>query len=135
MNAKILMSFMLLGAGCAAAPPAQHLRYADIGKTGAGIDWRRPIVLEFQPGDQLPIHLTFTDQLFDLSPAAPAMAFVAKRHGFVRIEGARITSSLTGTDFDAKPLAPGQFHFGLAITRDGKWIDAGVTTPRRREAP
>lgn len=120
--------------GCGAAPAAQHLRFADVGKGGGGIDWSRPIVLEFQPGDQLPIRLEFSDQLFELSPAPPPLAFVAKRHGFVRIEGTRITSSLTGADFDAKPSAPGSFRFGLAITRQASWVELVVKTPRHPEA-
>jgi hypothetical protein len=121
----------VLLAGCAAAPPVQHVRFADAASGRGRIDWNRPIQLEFQAGDRLPIRFQFSDELFELSPAAPPLAFVAKRHGFVRIERGRITSSLTGTDFDVKPRTPGAFRFGLAMTRDGTWVDAAVTTPRR----
>ena len=119
--------------GCAGSPPAQRLRFADVGKGGAGLDWSRPIELEFQPGDQLPVRVAVSDQLFELSPAAPPIALIAKRHGFVRVERGRITSSLTGTDFEAKSLAPGAFRFGLAITREGSWVELAVTTPRHAE--
>ncbi|HYQ14829.1 MAG TPA: hypothetical protein VEQ58_03700 [Polyangiaceae bacterium] len=120
-----------LSTACGAAAPAQHLRFADAA-TGAGrIDWTKPVVLEFEAGDRLPVHIAFTDQLFELTPAKPDVVFVAKRHGFVRIDGAHITSSLTGADFDQKPSAPGQFRFGIALTKDGNWIEMAVTTPRR----
>jgi hypothetical protein len=120
-------------AACAAAPPAQHLRFANPPVGAAQIDWTKPIVLEFQPGDRLPVHAAFSNQLFELSPASPAIELVAKRHGFVRIDGAHITTSLTGDDFEAKPLAPGMFRFGLVMTREGTWVDLALTTPRKAE--
>lgn len=136
-HAKVTVVFgLLLLSGCGAARPAQHLRFADIGNGGVagGIDFNRPIELEFQPGDRLPIRLEFSDQLFELSPTAPPLAFVAKRHGFVRIDGARITSSLTGDDFEAKPRVPGSFRFGLAVTRQGSWVELVVRTPHHPQA-
>jgi hypothetical protein len=131
MKLELVGSVGLLLVGCAGAAPAQHLRFADVAAHGAPVDWRRPIVLEFQPGDRLPVRFAFSDQVFELEPAAPPLALVAKRHCFVRIEAGRITSSLSGADFDEKPQAPGSFHVGLAITREGTWIDAAVATPRR----
>ena len=123
-----------LSVGCGAAPPAQHLRFAEASTTAGRIDWTKPVVLEFQAGDRLPVHVAFSDQSFELTPAAPPIAFVAKRHCFVRIDGARITTSLTGDDFDQRPAAPGHFRFGIALTRDGSWVDLAVTTPRRAAA-
>ncbi|HKY41008.1 MAG TPA: hypothetical protein VJN18_33970 [Polyangiaceae bacterium] len=128
----IAISWLALACGRAAAP-AQHLRFAEVGKSGAGVDWTRPVVLEFQPGDRLPVRVAFSDQVFELSPAASAIELVAKRRGFLRIEQGRITGSLTGDDFDATPLAPGQFRFGIAVTKNGSWVDLAVTTPRHAE--
>jgi hypothetical protein len=119
--------------GCAAAPPAQHLRFADAAAHGSSIDWARPVVLEFQPGDRLPVRLAFSDQLFELSPAVPALELVAKRRGFLRIEPGGIRGSLSGDDFDVSPLAPGQFRFGLSVTKDGSWLELGLVTPRHAE--
>ena len=132
---SVVFGSLLLLTGCGAAPPPQHMRLADNGQGGAagGIDFNRPIELEFQPGDRLPIRLEFSDQLFELAPAAPPLEFVAKRHGFVRIDGPRITTSLTGADFEAKPRTPGSFRFGLALTRQGSWVELVVKTPRHRE--
>lgn len=127
-----LVLCLLLGA-CASAAPAQHLRFADAARTGASIDWNRPIVLEFEAGDRLPVRIAFADQLFELSPGAPQLQLVAKRHGFVRIEPGRVSASLTGDDFELGPLAPGTFRFGLSITRQGSWLELAMTTPRHAE--
>ncbi len=124
-----LLLCLLLGA-CASAAPAQHVRFADAASAGARLDWTRPIVLEFQAGDRLPVHIAIADQLFELTPDAPQLHLVAKRHGFVRIDPGRVSASLTGDDFDLKPLAPGTFRFGLAVTRQGTWLELAMTTPR-----
>lgn len=127
------IALALLFSGCGAAPPAQHIRFSDAAHSGSGIDWTRPIVLEFQRGDRLPVHMSLSDQLFDLSPDAPQLELVAKRRGFVRIEPGRVSSSLTGDDFDTRPLGPGTFNFGLSITPGGTWVALAVTTPRHAE--
>jgi hypothetical protein len=127
------LTLALLFTGCAAAPPAQHILFADAARSGSSIDWTRPIVLEFHAGDRLPVHVSLSDQLFDLSPAAPQLELVAKRRGFVRIEPGRVSSSLSGDDFETKPLGPGTFSFGLSITRQGTWLALAMTTPRHTE--
>jgi hypothetical protein len=127
------IALVLLSSGCAHAPPAQHIRFSDAARSGSGIDWTRPIVLEFQPGDKLPVHISLSDQLFGLSPAAPQLELVAKRRGFIRIEPGRLTSSLTADNFETRPLAPGAFSFGLSLTRQGTWLALAVTTPRHAE--
>jgi hypothetical protein len=135
-NAARALTMMCVGgmvSACAGAQPAQHLKFSEASHTGGQLDFTRPFVLEFEPGDRLPIHLEFTDQLFELQPAKPDLVLVAKRHGFVLIDGAHVVSSLRGDDFDVKPEEPGRFRFGLAITRQGSWIDAAVTTPRHAE--
>ena len=128
-----MLAVSLLISGCAGNAAAQHMRFADAASQGARIDWTKPLVLEVEPGDRLPVRITFVDQLFDLAPAAPVIELVAKRRGFIRIEPGRITSSLTGADFESSPLAPGQFRFGLSITRQGSWLELAVTTPRHAE--
>jgi hypothetical protein len=127
------LTFALVMGGCGAGPAPQHLRLADAHTQGSRIDWTRPLVLEINPGDRLPVRIAFSDQLFELNPAAPKLELVAKRRGFIRIDAGRITSSLNGDDFEKSPLAPGQFRFGLAITRQGSSIEVAVTTPRRAE--
>jgi hypothetical protein len=127
----------LLAAGlslaCGAAAPAQRLRYAHAELDGARqLDWSQPIELVFEPGDRLPIQVSFSDQAFELVPAAPPLELVARRHCVVRIEKGRITKSLDG-DFSASPVAPGSFRFGIAITPEGKHLELAVSTPRQAE--
>lgn len=127
------LALCLLLSACGAAAPAQHLRFGDAASTGASIDWSRPVVLEFQAGDRLPVRISLADQLFELTPGAPQLQLVAKRRGFVRIEPGRVTSSLTGDDFDLTTLAPGTFRFGISVTRQGSWLELAMTTPRHAE--
>jgi hypothetical protein len=125
------VAILALTSACSPALPAQRIRFADA--IGAQLDWSRPLELEFMPGDRLPIHLAFSDQAFDLVPAAPALELVAKRRCVVRIEQGGISKSLTGDDFDARPLAPGQFRVGFTMTRAGKWLEVAIRSPRQRE--
>jgi hypothetical protein len=131
-GATPLLIAAALSPACSATSPAQRLRYADAIETAPRLDWSRPVELEFEPGDRLPISVAFSDQAFELRPAAPALELVATRHCVVRIEDGHITESLNG-DFAARPLAPGSFRFGLAITRQGKRLELAVTTPRHAE--
>jgi hypothetical protein len=130
-DASVFMA-AALSLACGAASPAQRLRYADAPEAAARLDWSQPIEIEFQPGDRLPIQVAFSDQAFQLVPAAPALELVATRHAIVRIEGGKITKSLSG-DFSERPLAPGTFRFGLAFTRQGKHLELAITTPRQPE--
>ncbi len=127
-----ISTLVALLTACGAAAPAQRLRFADATHNAGHLDWSRPVELEFQAGDRLPIRVAFSDQAFELIPGAPALELVAKRHCVVRIENGKISKSLTG-DFESRPLAPGTFHFGFAITRDAKWLNLAVTTPQEFE--
>ena len=49
------------------------------------------------------------------------------------LKAAGLAGSLTGNDFDTKPLAPGSFSFGISITRQGTWLALAMTTPRHAE--
>ncbi len=117
---------------CGGVAPAQRIRYADPSSAARTLDWSKPIELEFQPGDRLPIQVTFSDQAFELVPAAPPLELVATRHCIVRIEDGHITKSLDG-DFSKQPVSPGTFRFGIAITREGKHLELAVSTPRHPE--
>lgn len=121
-----------LSLGCGGSAPAQRIRFADANATARTLDWSQPIELEFQPGDRLPIQISFSDQAFELVPAAPPLELVATRHCIVRIEDGHITKSLTG-DFEARPVSPGTFRFGIAITPQGKHLELAVATPRQAE--
>ena len=126
-----LVLVLLTAAGCAQTPAPIPIRYADLGRS-ASLDLRVPFVIEFQAGDQLPVDFDFSSEDFELSPAHPTMALIAKRHCFVRFSADGVHTSLDPHNFDTKPKTPGTFHFGLKVLRGepGK-LDVGIATPRR----
>ena len=128
------VSLTVLIPACGAhAPPPRTFRYAELvqhPESGRHI-FEQPIILAFEPGDRLPIHLHFDDALFALDPAQPALAFVAKARCYVRIDQGGIHTSPTPDGFDHKPQAPGSFFFGFAHHDTGPSLEVSVRTPRR----
>ena len=123
---------LLLGCvGCAGRQAAPVVRYADVGhRAPQGLSL--PVVLQFEPGDRIPVELEFESQAFVLVPAHPALELVAKRRSFVRVDEDGLHGSLDG-DFDAKPEAPGSFRAGLEVTPEHSRVHIRVVTPRHRE--
>jgi hypothetical protein len=134
-----LKSWSLLGLlfaatnGCAASPPPFHARYAEIGK-GALAEYRgdRPLVIEFLPGDRLPVDLRIESEDFELVPAQPPLEFVAKRRVFVRFGSDGMHVSSDGVNFDQKPREPGRFQLGFSATKTTPpKLQAHVVAPKR----
>ena len=100
--------------GCASSPEPFRVRYAEIG-SGALKDFTgaAPLVVEFEKGDRLPVHFSFTSGDFELDPKVPKFELVAKQHCFVRFDGDGIRVSQNGEHFDEKPRVPGSFQVGL----------------------
>src|SRR5262245_30925123 len=125
----------LFGSGCAAhAPPARLYRYAELVRApeSARHIFEQPTILEFLPGDRLPIELAFRAESFALEPAAPPLALIAKEHCYVRIDGRGLRVSSDLAHFDWKPVAPGSFFIGFTAHADGPRLIVKVATPRRR---
>jgi hypothetical protein len=123
----------LTALGCAHSVTPRHVRYADI-NSGAlqGYTGAEPLIIEFQPGDRLPVNFEFTGEDFELQPQHPSLELVAKRHGFVRISAKGIRTSPDPDHFDAKPSQPGSFRlgFGAAQGKPAK-LDVVIAAPRR----
>lgn len=130
----VAIGLSTLATACGAhAPPPRMVRYADLvqrPESGRHI-FEQPIILAFERGDRLPIHLSFDDALFTLDPAQPALAFIAKERCYVRIDGSGIRTSPTPDGFDTTPRAPGSFFFGFSHRPTGPSVEARVRTPRR----
>jgi hypothetical protein len=90
----------------------------------------RSVIVEFAPGDRIPVELTFKDDAFDLTPSDPKLELVARRRCFIQIGPDRLKTSLTGSDFDRAPRAPGRFHVGLQLTRQQRRLVVDVRTPK-----
>lgn len=93
---------------------------------GAG----RPVVIELQPGDRIPVELVVDGEVFSTDPAPATFMLKAKRAFFLRIAGTELKTSLDGKSFDAKPSAPGAFRIGLVKTTEkGPLVSVHITTP------
>jgi hypothetical protein len=134
VDSRCLLVALALTAGCGAHAPTPHAyRYAELVRnpeTGRHI-FEQPIILEFQPGDRLPIELGFQDAAFALEPSVPQLSLIAKERCFVRIDGRGIRTSRDRAGFDEKPAAPGSFFFGFAHRATGPALSVQVKTPRR----
>lgn len=115
--------------GAPAAPPLR-VRYAELARVPVLGDGRS-VIVEFDPGDRIPVELTFKDDAFELHPSDPKLELVARRRCFIQMGPDRLKTSLTGDDFDRAPRAPGRFHVGLELTRERKRLVVDVTTPKR----
>jgi hypothetical protein len=134
-NFNLIVLFLVataaVGCGGAAAPPLR-VRYAELDDYPALADGRS-VIVEFDPGDRIPVELTFKDDAFDLMPVGPKLELVARRRCFIQIGPDRLRTSLTGSDFDRAPRAPGRFHVGLELTRQRRRLVVDVMTPKHRD--
>jgi hypothetical protein len=129
-----LLGLLLAGvSGCGASPQPFHARYAEVGR-GALAQYRgdRPLVVEFLPGERLPVDLRVESEDFELVPAQPPLELVAKRRVFVRFDSDGIRASSDGVNFDQKAREPGRFQLGFAATKTtAPKLQVYVTAPKR----
>jgi hypothetical protein len=129
--ASLLLAAAGFTAGCAHEPTAMRVRFADL-EHGAvkGYDGARPLIVEFQPGERLPVNLDVSGEGFELEPRHPPLEIVAKEHCFVRLGSDGFRLSRDGEHFD-KPRQPGTFRVGLR-SRPGEptTLDVIVVGPR-----
>ena len=119
--------------GCAHSVAPKRVRYADI-NSGAlqGYTGAEPLIIEYQPGDRLPVNFEFIGEDFELQPQHPPLELVAKRHGFVRIAANGIRTSPDPGHFDNKPSQPGSFRVGFgAVQGKPAKLDVVIAAPRR----
>lgn len=119
--------------GCAASPPPFHVRYAEI-ERGALANYRgaEPLLVEFQPGDRVPVDLRVETEDFEFVPAQAPLEFVAKRRVFVRFGKDGIRASSDGVNFDKKPREPGRFSIGFGANKTAPTkLEVRVVTPKR----
>ncbi|HEY5961439.1 MAG TPA: hypothetical protein VIV60_33000 [Polyangiaceae bacterium] len=99
--------------GCGHEATPMQVRFADFG-TGVlkHYDGTRPLIVEFQPGERLPLDFHFRVEGFELDPQHPPLEVVVKQHCYVRINSEGLRISLDGQHFD-KPRQPGSFQIGF----------------------
>lgn len=126
-----LFSLVLAGAlaGCASSgPPPRHVKSADIGKLGPLLP-DQPLIIEFQAGDVIPLHVTLEGPFVRSPEGAPPIPLQVTRHFFLRIDKDGMKSSLDGEDFDWKAVKPGQFQAGVGVTAEGVKANITIRTP------
>jgi hypothetical protein len=91
-----------------------QVRFADIGKGALKeYDGTRPLIVEFQPGERLPVDVQLRGEGFELDPQHPPLEIVVKEHCYLRVGSDGFRMSLDGQNFDAKPSKPGTFQIGF----------------------
>jgi hypothetical protein len=116
--------------GCAPAVEPVRVRAADLSSLAPALDIRdKPLIIEFDPGDALPVDLTLTGDLLELAPPVSPLELRARRRFFVRMSADGLAVSLDGVHFGARPIAPGSFRIGLAARPSGSRVTIDIKTP------
>jgi hypothetical protein len=121
---------LITTAACAPAIEPVRVRASELAKMPA-VAPGQPVIIEFAEGDVIPIDLTFSGDLLELTPASPGLAFRAKHHFFVRLGPGRPEVSTDGVHFGERPKEPGSFRLGLSIKPTGARVEADVKMPKR----
>jgi hypothetical protein len=125
----------LLALGCAHEPSAVRVVYAQLGTPSGGgalSKWsvERPLIVEFEKGDRLPVQLEVTSGQFAFEPSPAKLELVVQQHCFVRFDGSGVKVSRDGIDFDA-PSEPGSFRLGLNVVPGRRpFVEVNLTAPR-----
>ncbi len=125
-----LLALLAPLAACAPSLEPIRVRASDLGHLGAVNDARgRPVVIELDEGDTVPIDLSFTGDLVELTPPEPALAFKARRRFFLRMSADGLAVSLDGVHFGVRPKEPGSFRLGVSATSQGTRVHVDIKTP------
>ncbi|HTQ06943.1 MAG TPA: hypothetical protein VMI54_23960 [Polyangiaceae bacterium] len=110
---SVLALSALATVGCGHEATATRVRFADFDHGALkGYDGSRPLIIEFQPGERLPVNLEVSGQGFELAPQHPPLELVATEHCFVRVGSDGFHFSRDGMHFD-KPRKRGTFRIGI----------------------
>jgi hypothetical protein len=125
----LVFALLAYASGCASPVEPLRVRAADLGHLDAAPDLRvRPIVIEFQEGDTLPVDFTLSGDLLELVPGT-SVVLRARRRFFLRMGPDGLTVSLDGVHFGERPKAPGTFRLGLEASRAGSRVKLDIKTP------
>jgi hypothetical protein len=125
----LVLTLVACATGCAPAVEPLRVRASDLGHLEAPPDIRvRPVIIEFQEGDALPVDFTLSGDLLELAPGT-SVVLRARRRFFVRMGPDGLTVSLDGVHFGERPKAPGTFRIGLSATPAGSRVKLDIKTP------
>jgi hypothetical protein len=136
MHRLTLALALWLGAsslGCAARPAPLVVRAGAIGDQPAKLAPGQSLVIEFQPGDEIPLDVSVDGPLVrSPKPAEPVRLKVVRRF-FLRVDEDGIATSLDGVTF-GDHIEKGAFRFGVGATKEkGVTATIAIRTPTPRE--
>jgi hypothetical protein len=128
--ARLFLAWVL-GAGlsgCAGSPASPVvLRPADFGRTP--VPAGHPVVIAFKAGDRIPVIFDVTGEIIEITPRPSELWLTAKRDFFLRVEGAKLQTSLDGVHY-GHPREPGSFRFGISSKPSGGFeVQVSIRTP------
>jgi hypothetical protein len=128
----LFVSAGLMALGCAHAAAPMRVRYGDIDKGAMkGLTAGQPLIIEFQPGDRIPVNFELTGDGFELEPQHPQLELVVKEHYFLRVGDGGLRMSPDPDHFD-KPKHPGSFRVGFWLGPDQRAkVNVVVAAARR----
>jgi hypothetical protein len=112
-----LVALIAVLAGCATGPAPRVLRASEL-QGAAELAPGQPLIIEFQPGDSLPLEVALRGPLLQSAEGAQPIRLVAKQRFFLRLDGDGIATSLDGKDFSADSLSKGSMQFGIGASRE-----------------
>jgi hypothetical protein len=123
----------LMAVGCAHAPAPMRVRYADIDKGAMkGFTGAQPLIIEFQPGERIPVDFEITGDGFEQEPRQPKLELVATQRCYLRISDKGLRLSLDPEHFDEKPKQPGSFQVKFWVDREQHAkVNVVIAAPRR----
>jgi hypothetical protein len=118
----------LLLCACAASPAPRTVRATEMGKLGP-LSRGQPLVIQFEPGDTIPLHVAVEGTLLRTDPGTPAVPVRVLRRFFLRIDDDGLRTSLDGRSFDETPVTRGAFSFGVGASPRGTEGRITIRTP------
>ena len=133
LSLLMLLSAGIAELGCTHSPMPMRVRYADIEKGAMkGFTGAQPLIIEFQPGERVPMNFEFTGGGFELEPQHPSLELVVKQHYFLRVDSDGLRLSPVPDHFDDKPKQQGSFRMGFWVDREQHAkVDVAIAAPRR----
>lgn len=120
--------------GCGASMPEPILVRPNDTSALAGVDLtKQPVVIEFQPGDVLPLALVVDGDLIGTPRDREPTPLTVKRHFFLRVSSSGLEVSLDNVHYGTKPVQPGRFSFGVGFDKTGTRATLAITTPQHAE--
>ncbi|MEJ7734065.1 MAG: hypothetical protein WKG00_33335 [Polyangiaceae bacterium] len=123
-----IVSSALVLSACAASPAARTVRAADMGTLGP-LAPGQPLVIQFEPGDTIALHVAVEGALLRTDPDAAPLRVQVLRRFFLRIDGDSMRTSLDGRSFDEAPATRGSFSVGFGATKRGTEGRISIRTP------